>query len=102
MSERRSESVRLSLPGGGSLQLDLSYPAQPVEPAVVFVHGLGSSRQGEKARAVEAACARRGWTFAALDFRGHGASSGALAEMRGSGLLADLGAVQDHLAGRGV
>jgi uncharacterized protein len=99
---RRTESHRLPHPAGGTLQLDLSYPEQPAEPAVVYVHGLGSNRLGEKAQAVEAACARRGWTFATFDFRGHGASSGTLAELRGSGLLADLGAVRAYLADRGV
>jgi pimeloyl-ACP methyl ester carboxylesterase len=51
---------------------------------------------------VEAACARRGWTFAAFDFRGHGGSSGSLRDLRGSGLLADLEAARAALAERGV
>src|SRR5688572_7186321 len=42
--------------------------------AVVWVHGFGSHRGGEKAETVRAECARRGWTFAAFDFRGHGES----------------------------
>jgi uncharacterized protein len=99
---RRHESHRLAHPEGGELQLDLSYSEQPAEPAVVFLHGLGSSRRGEKAQAVEAACARRGWTYAGFDFRGHGESTGTLAALRGSSLLADLDAVRLFLAERGV
>jgi pimeloyl-ACP methyl ester carboxylesterase len=69
---------------------------------VLYVHGLGSTRAGEKTAAVEATCARRGWTFAAFDFRGHGGSSGSLLELRGSGLLADLELACAALAERGV
>jgi pimeloyl-ACP methyl ester carboxylesterase len=68
----------------------------------MYVHGLGSVRGGEKSRALEAVCARRGWTFAAFDFRGHGGSTGSLRELRGSALLEDLGVIGDHLAARGV
>jgi pimeloyl-ACP methyl ester carboxylesterase len=69
---------------------------------VLYAHGLGSTRGGEKTRAVEAACARRDWTFAAFDFRGHGGSSGSLLDLRGSGLLADLEVACAALAERGV
>jgi len=62
-------------------------------PVVVFAHGLGSVRSGEKAVALETECARRGWAFAACDFRGHGASDGTMLELRGSRLLEDLDAI---------
>ena len=42
---------------------------------------------GEKTQAVEAACAARGWAFAAFDFRGHGTSAGTMLDLRPSGLL---------------
>ncbi len=79
------------------------YQPGPADPAfaVVWVHGFGSHRGGEKAAAVRGACARRGWAFAAFDFRGHGASSGAMHDLRASGLLEDLAAVGDFLASRG-
>lgn len=102
MSARRHESVRLPHQAGGALQVEVSYPETPATWAVLYVHGLGSTRAGEKARALEAACARRGWTFAALDFRGHGESTGTMLELRGSGLLEDLAAVRDYLAAEGV
>jgi alpha-beta hydrolase superfamily lysophospholipase len=73
----------------------------PADFAVVWVHGFGSVRGGEKAAAVQAECGRRGWAFAAFDFRGHGETGGAMHELRASGLLDDLAAVRGFLAGRG-
>ena len=102
MSLRRSEQLRLPLPSTGELELYLSYADEKIDQAVVYVHGFGSTRTGLKAEAVEAACARRGWTFASFDFRGHGASTGTLLELTGTGLLEDLEAVRDYLVGRGI
>jgi uncharacterized protein len=102
MKERRSESPRLPLEAGGALCGTLSYTGDVGGAAVVFVHGFGSTRGGVKAAAVEAACAHRGWTFAAFDFRGHGESGGTLLELRANGLQQDLDRVRDYLAMRGV
>jgi alpha-beta hydrolase superfamily lysophospholipase len=102
MPPRRQEAVRLPLPAGGALVGRLSYSAQVEPEAVLFVHGFGSHHAGEKAEALERACARRRWTYAAFDFRGHGQSAGTMLELRGSGLLEDLGRVRDFLAGRGA
>src|SRR5262249_54037488 len=94
--------TRLACSDGGEVEAYLSWTDKPAQGAVVYVHGLGSVRHGEKSLALEAACARRGWTFVALDFRGHGGSTGTLLDLRGSHLLADLDLVRTHLAGRGV
>jgi pimeloyl-ACP methyl ester carboxylesterase len=102
MAELYSESPRLPHPAGGELQAHLSYPGQPGDCAVVYVHGFASNSSGEKAKVVEAACARRSWTYAAFDFRGHGQSTGSLLDLRGSGLLDDLDVVQSWLVKRGV
>src|SRR5262245_47708298 len=102
MSARHRESVSLPHPARGALQVDVSYLHAPGKWAVLYVHGLGSTRSGEKAQALEAACARRGWTYAAFDFRGHGESTGTLLELTGSGLLEDLALVRDYLAAEGV
>jgi alpha-beta hydrolase superfamily lysophospholipase len=102
MSTRRGDSVRLPLLAGGALQVYVSYQDKPSDWGVVYVHGFGSTRGGEKAVALEAACGRRGWTFASFDFRGHGQSTGTLLELRGSGLLEDLEAMRDYLVGRGM
>jgi uncharacterized protein len=100
--QRRAETARLPLPAGGELQAYLSYSLEPSSAAVLYVHGFTSTRAGEKAEALELACARRQWTFASFDFRGHGESTGTLLELRGTGLLEDLDAIRDYLAGRGV
>jgi pimeloyl-ACP methyl ester carboxylesterase len=76
------------LPGGGPF-------------AVLWVHGFGSHRGGEKSAAVRAECARRGWPFAAFDFRGHGGSTGAVLDLRASRLLEDLDSIRRILADRG-
>jgi pimeloyl-ACP methyl ester carboxylesterase len=70
--------------------------------AVLWVHGFGSHRGGEKAEAVRAECARRGWTFAAFDFRGHGESSGEMVDLTATRLLEDLETVWADLRGSGV
>jgi uncharacterized protein len=102
MNSRRSETIRLPMIQGGALQVYVSFERDDKDFAVLYVHGFGSTRSGQKADALEAACARRGWTFASFDFRGHGLSSGTLLELRGSGLLEDLEAVRDYLVSRGI
>jgi alpha-beta hydrolase superfamily lysophospholipase len=81
----------------GTLQGD--YVAGTTNPAfvVLWVHGFGSHRGGEKAVAVREECVRRGWSFAAFDFRGHGTSSGTMHELRASRLLEDLTAIRSWL-----
>jgi pimeloyl-ACP methyl ester carboxylesterase len=102
MTSRCHESVRLTHPAGGWLQGDVWHSGRLGEAAIVLVHGFGSRRDGEKAQALEAACSRRGWTFAAFDFRGHGDSSGTMLDLRGSGLQADLETIRAYLAERGI
>jgi pimeloyl-ACP methyl ester carboxylesterase len=102
MTARRTEHPRLALQAGGALQGTISSCGSPGQTAVLFVHGFGSVHGGVKAEALEAECARREWTLAAFDFRGHGASTGTLLDLRPSGLLSDLSAVRDYLAGRGL
>jgi pimeloyl-ACP methyl ester carboxylesterase len=76
----------------------VSPDAAPPVPAVIFVHGFGSTRRGEKSRALEDECGRRGWAFAAFDFRGHGESDGTMLELRGSRLLEELDAITTAVA----
>lgn len=96
------EHLRIELPGGESLVGDMSYAQTTGDFAVVWVHGFGSHRGGEKAEALEAACSRRGWTFVAFDFRCHGMSSGHMRQLRASGLVSDLRAVRRCLEERGI
>jgi pimeloyl-ACP methyl ester carboxylesterase len=99
---RTCESIELALSPRDIVRGDLRFTESVGSHAIVFVHGFGSNRSGEKALALEAACARRGWTFAAIDFRGHGESSGTMRELRASRLLEDLAALRDLLGRRGV
>jgi pimeloyl-ACP methyl ester carboxylesterase len=110
MKPRQTEQPRVQLPSGATLRGTLSFSGEPGSAAVLYVHGFGSVRGGSKAAALEGACARRGWTFAAFDFRGHGESGGTtidargstLLDLRGSGLQEDLEMVRAYLASRGV
>ncbi len=98
----REETVRIPLPAGGHLSGRLAYADKVNRVGVVYVHGFGSIRTGEKANALAQACARRGWTFAAFDFQGHGESSGTMRDLRCSALLEDLEAISGYLAERGM
>jgi uncharacterized protein len=93
--------VNASLTAGGRLAGTYLPGAVSPDFAVLWVHGFGSHRGGEKAEAVRDECAGRGWAFAAFDFRGHGESTGAMHELLASRLLEDLGAIRDWLAERG-
>ncbi|HEX4611604.1 MAG TPA: alpha/beta fold hydrolase, partial [Urbifossiella sp.] len=101
-TEHPPRPVTLSLPDGGELIGDYAPAAStPADFAVVWVHGFGSHRGGEKAAAVRAECGRRGWAFAAFDFRAHGASPGRVLDLTATGLLADLGAIASFLVSKG-
>ncbi len=102
MSSRQHEPLRLVLPTGEELHGTLSFRGRVGPELVLYVHGFGSHHAGEKAQAIEAACARRGWSFAAFDFRGHGQSAGTLLHLCGSGLQADLDCAWAHIQERGA
>lgn len=88
---------RVHLPGGESLALDSTPAAGADQEALVYLHGLGSHRGGEKARFLEEYFVRRGCGFTRFDFRGHGDSSGRFEELTLSRHLEDLAAVLAHL-----
>lgn len=91
---RQCEPFELVLSNGEVVRGDYhSTPGAGVTPVVVFAHGLGSDRAGEKIGAFEAECAQRGWALVAADFRGHGQSDGTMVELSGPGLLEDLAAI---------
>jgi pimeloyl-ACP methyl ester carboxylesterase len=83
------EVLRLEVAGGQSIVLDW-YPAHARAPVVLYIHGLGSDRRGEKARYFARQFSAAGRALAALDLRGHGDSDGELRELTMSGLLADV------------
>ena len=92
------EPIEIQLPTGDMLRGDLRLGSNR---AIVYVHGFGSHRGGEKALALADECGRRGWTFAAFDFRGHGTSTGTMRDLTTTRLLEDLDAVRGFLAEHG-
>src|SRR5262249_29477702 len=95
--------LELTMPDGQILRGAYSSPLTVEQsPVVIFAHGFGSVRGGEKSIALETECARRGWAFAACDFRGHGASDGTMSELRGGRLLEDLDAIAREAEKRAV
>lgn len=97
-----TEAITITTAAGNALRGDFcATSATSGAPAVIFAHGLGSARRGEKAAALEAECARRGWVFAAFDFHGHGDSGGTMLELRGTRLLDDLDAITRFVNERG-
>lgn len=84
------ETLRLAVGVGSHLSADRS-PGR--RPALVWLHGLTSNRQGEKSAALfarAAALGREAWRF---DFRGHGESGNSLRETTLTDLIADTEAV---------
>jgi uncharacterized protein len=96
-----SVSATITLPTGGKLVGTYHTAVNDPAFAVVWVHGFGSHRGGEKSEALQQECARRGWAFTAFDFRSHGESTGEMHELRASRLVEDLASVRDWLAARG-
>jgi pimeloyl-ACP methyl ester carboxylesterase len=95
-----AEDVQVRLRSGEALRGDVIPGARP-DVAIVYVHGFGSHRGGEKAAALAAEAVGRGLTFAAFDFRGHGKSDGAVRALTASRLVEELEAVVEYLAGCG-
>jgi pimeloyl-ACP methyl ester carboxylesterase len=75
--------------------------AAPAPLAILYLHGFGSRQEGEKATFFRARALAEGWAFCSFDFRGHGASEGALRDLTFSRLLEDVAAVRAWLAARG-
>lgn len=95
------QQVRIPLGTGESLVADwLPSKAGDAGRVTVFVHGLASDRQGEKARYFMERFAERGWGFLAMDLRSHGDTGGPLRDLTLSRSLEDLSASLTWLAGQ--
>jgi pimeloyl-ACP methyl ester carboxylesterase len=70
--------------------------------ALVYVHGLGGHRGGEKSAALAAVAHAAKVSFVSFDFRSHGASSGTMRDLTATRLLDDLETVRILLAEHGV
>jgi len=96
-----SRPVRISVAEGAYLQGDYVPGSQRKGMAVLWIHGFGSTRRGEKSEALRKECWRRNWAFARFDFRGHGNSTGTMRELTTANLLEDLAAIRRFLEERG-
>jgi pimeloyl-ACP methyl ester carboxylesterase len=85
------------LQSGERIALDFTPPVATDAPWLVFLHGLGSNRKGEKALFFESELTARGYGFARFDFRGHGDSAGKLEQLTITRLIEDLRAVLQRL-----
>lgn len=101
-----TELHRLPLPGSGGgvehLAVRHQVPAAERDGGVslVYLHGFGSSQEGEKAVFFRRWAAGEGFSFTSFDFRGHGESGGELGELTMSRNLVDARAVLAWLAER--
>ncbi len=75
------------------LAIDFSPVERPAPVAWIFVHGFGSRRDGDKARALAAAATESGYLCASFDQQGHGDSDGEIATLTVQRSLDDLRAV---------
>lgn len=62
--------------GTDTLAYTHCHGSHPDGPGLVFLPGFRSHRAGDKARYLLALAEARGWSFTAVDYRGHGESSG--------------------------
>jgi pimeloyl-ACP methyl ester carboxylesterase len=84
---------RLSLGATGeSIEYTLSVPPTCENPEllVIYVHGFASSQRGEKAVYFAERFLARGDAYLTFDLRGHGESSGTMAELTVTRALADV------------
>lgn len=96
--------IRSELPVGESGEaVAIRYRAasRPGAPALLYLHGFGSSQSGEKADFFRERAAADGLAFLSLDFRGHGVSGGTLRDLTLTRNLADVAAARGFLAERG-
>lgn len=82
---------------GAELALRRSLAARPDAPAILYLHGFGSSQDGEKADFFRRRAVAAGWSFVSLDFQGHGSSGGAMRDLSLSRCLDDVARARRHL-----
>lgn len=100
-NEPVSERIPVGVAGERLAVLHAEPAAGRAALAVLYLHGFGSRQDGEKATYFRARALAEGWAFCSFDFRGHGASQGALRELTLTRNLEDVAAVRAWLAARG-
>lgn len=91
-------TYRIPSASGDTLVLDWSPPTSSEPRVAVYVHGLASHRQGEKALCFAEGFQRLGWGFLRYDMRGHGESGGEFRDLTLTRCLEDLRYALDSLA----
>lgn len=95
------ETLWLDGPDGREpLAVRFDAPADRHRPAFLYLHGFGSSQNGEKAVAFRRRARAAGIGFCSFDFRGHGRSGGGMERLTMSRNLDDAEAVAAWLAER--
>lgn len=86
------------------LMVSLARPAREkdLSLAVLYLHGLGSRRLGDKTEFFRRCFLRHGIAFCAFDFQGHGESGGDLLSLSLSRNLEDAGRVHGFLRSQGI
>ncbi len=67
-----------------------TYIKQQNQPCVIYLHGLRSSRKSDKSMRLETFCVQNGYSYLAVDYTGHGDSSGAAEDFRVGVCLDDV------------
>jgi pimeloyl-ACP methyl ester carboxylesterase len=75
--------------------------AESADRCVLYMHGLGSSQDSEKAVFFGDRLTAAGLSVASFDFQGHGGSGGAISDLSLSRNLADIACVHAHLLTHG-
>lgn len=86
--------------GREALAVRFDAPADRRRPAFLYLHGFGSSQDGEKAVAFRRRARGAGIGFCSFDFRGHGRSGGGMERLTMSRNLDDAEAAAGWLAER--
>ncbi len=89
--------------GTSHLAYRLDHPEHPLPdaPVILYLHGFGSSQQGEKAEFFRQRSLEEGLAFCSFDFQGHGESGGGMRGLTMSRNLGDVARVHQELEGRG-
>jgi len=99
------ETLHIPEASGGpshlSFRLDEPAERRPGTPTILYLHGFGSSQEGEKADFFRQQALAAGLAFCSLDFQGHGASGGTIRDLTLSRNLEDVGRVRRELERRG-
>lgn len=78
----------------GDLIARISEPPAPAAGSILYLHGFGSSQDGEKAALFRARALEAGFLFVSLDFQGHGLSGGDMLGLTLSRCLEDVARVR--------